>query len=254
MEQLTLEKPFTDPDEKYTVLNSNEEYCFEVHNLRSGKTYIVNPFIKICDCKDFEFRTNNGSCKHIDFLQSNDRIKPLLEKYESAHAVSTKTAPIPSSTSHDSEGEQHPFAIMETRDEQQIIDDMRGRVINEYVYDFTTKDGKHVTGLSYAGVKELSSNMGSIHTDEPMILQWDNNGTNGIMAKVRAIDVRKNNARWGTAFQSWKMRLKNGMLVDDIFAVTKAISKAERNAIRKIIPEKIILEMIKEYRKGRGKQ
>jgi len=113
-------------------LNSEEELCFEVHNLRTQKIYIVNPFEKICDCPDFQYRTKNGTCKHIEFLRGHDLIKPLIEKYEAQQ----KLLP-PSHLSTFDEGmQQTPFVIMDRRDEDQILQELQGNVQN----------GKQITG------------------------------------------------------------------------------------------------------------
>ena len=253
MEQLTIEKPFTDPDEKYTVLNSNEENCFELHNLRSGKTYIVNPFTKICDCPDFQYRTNGGSCKHVDFLENNDRIKPLIEKYNSLNSpnISTITRvgiqenqteqhPI---IENDNVGEQQiPYTIMERKDENQILQEIKGNVLEEFVYSFP-QGNRTITGLSYAGVKQIALEMGSLHISEP-ILQ-ENNGT--WICKVKAIDKRRDLEVWGVSQQPKFMELRNGNKTRDDFCIQKCVSKAERNALRKLMPEKILIEMIKEW-------
>lgn len=246
MEQLLIEKPFTDPDCKYTVLNSKEKNCFEVHNLVSGKTYIVNPFIKICDCADFQYRTNGGTCKHIEFLQTDKRIIPLLEKYNTVNSK-PNTPSIPSPTNDDSEGEQSPFAIMERHDENQIMEELQGNVIKEYLYDFQ-QNGHRVTGLSYAGVVHVALKLGHIHTGEPIIQEM--NG--GYLAKVPATDMKRNVSTWGVSFQSQKMTLKDGREIPDKFAIQKVVAKASRNAMRHLFPEKIIISMIQEWQKHNG--
>jgi len=251
--EFKLDKPFTDPNELYTVLNSKEESCFEVHNLRSGNTYIVNPFAGTCSCADFKFRTNGGSCKHIDFLQDNDRIKPLLEKYEITR-VSTKGESVPSHPSVPEIVEQNmPYNLMERKDENQILQEIKGNVIEEFVYSFP-QGNRQITGLSYSGVKQIALKMGNIHCSEP-ILQ-ENNGA--WIGKVKAIDVQRNLEMWGVSTQNKFMELRNGGKVKDDFCIQKCVSKAERNALRKLMPEKIIIEMIREWQSkknngGKGK-
>ncbi|GAG36431.1 unnamed protein product, partial [marine sediment metagenome] len=166
--ELTLEKPFTDPDEKYTVLNSNEQDCFEVHNLRSGKIYIVNPFKGVCDCPDFKFRSNGGSCKHVDFLQNNDTIKPLIKKYNSINNVNLKENTPSSSNAVPEIVEQMPYSLMERKDEDQILAEIKGNVLEEFVYSFP-QGNRQITGLSYAGVKQIALKMGNIHCSEPIL-------------------------------------------------------------------------------------
>jgi len=244
MKQLTIEKPFTDPECKYTVTNSKEENCFEVHNLVSGKTYIVNPFIGVCDCADFQYRTNGGSCKHIDFLQNNDRIKPLIKEYESINNVknNVKTEVVEPEII-----EQMPYSLMERKDEDQILQEIKGNVIEEFVYSFP-QGNRQITGLSYAGVKQIALQMGNIHCEEPILQE---NGSCWI-CKVKAIDVQRNLEMWGVSVQPKFMELRNGQKLRDDFCIQKCVSKSERNALRKLMPEKIIISMIREWQKNNG--
>jgi hypothetical protein len=245
MNQLTLEKPFTDPEERYTVTNSKEPNCLKIHNLETGKTYVVNPFIGTCTCPDFEYRTNNGSCKHVDFLQNNDRIKPLIEQYKSTHiSVQRETIPSPSVPEV---VEQMPYSLMERKDEDQILQEIKGNVIEEFVYSFP-QGNKQITGLSYSGVKQIALKMGNIHCAEPILQE---NGSCWI-GKVKAIDVQRNLEMWGVSMQPKFMELRNGAKVKDDFCIQKCVSKAERNALRKLMPEKIIIEMVKEWQKNNG--
>lgn len=250
IEQFKLEKPFTDSDEKYTILNSQEKNCFELHNLRSGKTYIVNPFISICDCPDFQYRTNGGSCKHLEFLQNNDRIKPLVEKYDSINVknndVSVKILN-PSNSSNPEIVEQMPYSLMERKDEDQILSEIKGNVIEEFVYSFP-QGNRQITGLSYAGVKQIALQMGNIHCEEPILQE---NGSCWI-CKVKAIDVQRNLEMWGVSVQPKFMELRGGQKLRDDFCIQKCVSKSERNALRKLMPEKIIISMISEWQKNNG--
>lgn len=254
MEELTIEKPFTDIEKKYTVLNSDEKNCFELHNLVTGRTYIVNPFKEICDCPDFTYRSNGGRCKHITFLQDNERIKPLIEEYNSKNPNDTKNNSEISNNVQTEVVEQLPYALMERKDEDQILQEIKGNVLEEFVYSFP-QGNKQVTGLSYAGVKQIALKMGNIHCEEPILQE---NGSCWI-SKVKAIDVQRNLEMWGVSVQRKFMELRDGRKLRDDFCVQKCVSKAERNALRKLMPEKIIIEMIKEWQKnnksggGKGK-
>ena len=254
--EFKIEKPFTDRDEKYTVLNSKEKDCFEVHNLVSGKTYIVNPFKEICTCPDFldsYGSVNNGdkkTCKHIDFLSNDKRILPLIEKYDSVNSKNNDsnsglTSVVPEVVDQDNV----PYSLMERKDENQIMDELiRGNVIKEYVYDFK-QNGREIVGLSYSGVVHVALSMGHIHTGEPVIQEM--NG--GYLAKVPATDIKKNVSTWGVSFQPKKMKLRDGSEIDDKFAIQKVVAKASRNAMRHLFPEKIVLELINSWRKNHGK-
>jgi len=54
---------------------------------------------------------------------------------------------------------------------------------------------------------------------------------------------------WGVSVQPKFMELRSGQKIRDEFCIQKCVSKAERNALRKLMPEKIIIEMIKEWQK-----
>lgn len=247
-----IEKPFTDPNEKYTVTNSKETNCFKLHNLESGKTYIVNPFQKICDCPDFQYRADGGSCKHIDFLRDNKNIKPFIKEYQekkqNTRVRHAENINVPEVVERDN----MPYSLMERKDEDQILSEIKGNVLQEFVYSFPQGNRK-ITGLSYAGVKQIALEMGSLHVCEPILLENDGNW----IAKVKAIDVHRNLEMWGVSSQPKKMTYKNGVEVDDDFCIQKAVSKAERNALRKLMPERIIIEMVKEWQQknngGRSK-
>jgi len=256
MEQLTIEKPFTDPDCKYTVLNSKEKNCFDVHNLVTGQIYTVNPFVKTCTCPDFSApygRVNNGdkkTCKHIDFLQNNDRIKPLIKKYDSINNVNLKeNIPSPPSANVPEIVEQLPYSLMERKDENQILQEIKGDVIEEFVYSFP-QGNRQITGLSYAGVKQIALKMGNIHCSEPILQE---NGSCWI-SKVKAIDVQRNLEMWGVSVQPKFMELRDNRKIKDDFCIQKCVSKAERNALRKLMPEKIIISMIREWQKNNGRK
>jgi len=247
MEQLILEKPFTDSQERYTVTNSKEENCFKVHNLESGKTYVVNPFKKLCSCSDFEYRTRGGTCKHIEFLRDSKWIIPLIEKYNSINVknnVNLKDTPNPPNIPALEVAEQMPYVLLERKDEKQILEELKGNVIKEYVYDFE-QNGRQITGLSYAGVIHVALRMGHIHTGEPIIQEM--NG--GFIAKTQATDMKRNLSMWGVAFQPKTIQFRTGGKIEDQFAITKVVAKSTRNALRKLFDEKIVIEIINQYRK-----
>jgi len=260
-EQLLLEKPFTDPSELYTVTNSKEQDCFNVHNLETGKTYTVNPFKGFCSCPDFEYRSNGGSCKHIEFLRNDKRILPLIKKYDSFNSVdppkesnkpNNPNPPNPTNSTTPEIVEQLPYALMERKDEDQILQEIKGNVLEEFVYSFP-QGNRTITGLSYSGIKQVALKMGNIHCEEPILQE---NGSCWI-GKVKAIDVQRNLEMWGVSTQAKFMELRDGRKIRDEFCIQKCVSKAERNALRKLMPEKILIEMIKEWQKqnngGKGR-
>jgi len=146
-----------------------------------------------------------------------------------------------------SEDEKEKFELMERRDEGQIEKAILGEYLEEFIYDFTTRDGHRVTGLSWVGVKEIAARMGHIRCDEKPEIR--DQGDSWLVI-VKAEDRLRDSSRWGVTTQSKTMRLKSGNIVDDAFAIQKAMSKAQRNAIRQLIPEKWIQQLIDRFLKG----
>jgi len=153
------------------------------------------------------------------------------------------------------------YEMMEARDEEQILAEIKGNIITEMFYSFKI-GGKEVTGVSWVGTKEIARRYGSVRMDFVELLDLGDDW----MAVVRATDTRSDTGMLGTSLQAKTMEVhdvdaagkwlkaSDGSWVThrepDRFASTKAISKAQRNAIRAIIPEKYLLEMYLLFKKG----
>jgi hypothetical protein len=66
---------------------------------------------------------------------------------------------------------------------------------------------------------------------------------------MKATDTRRGTSLLGTATQPKIMSTRGGEKPDR-FAYTKAVSKAQRNAIRAIIPERFLVEMYEQFKEG----
>ena len=144
-----------------------------------------------------------------------------------------------------SNSEIDKFAAMEALDESQIVEEIKGHVIEKYFYEFG-----NVTGISYAGIKWLKSKMAN--QGDPITIdsiQKEEN-ENEISYTVSAKRVFTNEVMYGVSSCPKIMELKNGEKKLDPFARQKALSKAQRNAIRNFIPEIAIQEGYKEWKKG----
>jgi len=137
---------------------------------------------------------------------------------------------------------QDDFREMELRDEQQILAEIKGAYLQEFVYDFTVGSRK-VTGLSWAGVKEIAYRMGGVRVDD---LDIQDKGEYWIVT-AKAVDVTRNASRFGVSTQSKTMKLRSGESMPDDFAVQKAVSKAQRNAIRALIPEVFVKTCLEQF-------
>lgn len=142
------------------------------------------------------------------------------------------------------------LAEFDRLDEEQILAEMQGDLLNVYVYSFQ-QDGQTVEGLSWAGVKEAARNYGGIQVEPvtPLQVMDDPNERGKVWTCiVKAIDVRTASSRMGAASQPTKMKKRDGTLRDNDFAMQVCLSKAQRNAIRALLPEELIVRLIKAAR------
>lgn len=141
--------------------------------------------------------------------------------------------------------EAEEFKALETRDDEQILAELKGELIQEYVYSFPM-GGREVVGLSYAGVKAIAQSRGNIKVSMPEI---EDRGDFWLV-KCLAEDTRWGLQMPGVSIQHKKMKIR-GELVDDDFCLQKAVSKATRNAIRGVIPESVALKLVADFIKGK---
>ena len=143
------------------------------------------------------------------------------------------------------ENKNQAFDIMNQRDDSQVLLEIQGSFMEEFVYSFKTKEGQ-VTGLSWVGTKEVARQMGNISVEDCEILEKSET----YLVKCKAKDIARNVTMFGVAEQSKKMRFKSGEEQVDLHALSKCVSRAQRNAIRGLIPEIFIKKMIEQYLKG----
>jgi hypothetical protein len=124
------------------------------------------------------------------------------------------------------------FQEMDRRDEAQILQEMRGELLREFVYSIRI-DGRDVTNLSYAGIKEAIRRHGQIEILE--VRKEEDDREYRVLVRVRdhvhSIDVL------GAATAE-----KNKP-----FAWVLAHNKAERNAFSKLLPAKLYATLIEEW-------
>ena len=124
------------------------------------------------------------------------------------------------------------FQEMDRRDENQILAEMRGEQLQEFVYSIGL-EGRTVTNLSYAGVKEAIRRRGHV---EILDYKVDENEEE-YRALVR---IRDHENQIDVLGASTAEKAKP-------FAYTLAVNKAERNAFTKLIPAKWIATLIHEW-------
>ena len=127
--------------------------------------------------------------------------------------------------------------VIDHVDDQSIVEMMTGQTIQDYVYSFK-QGGKVVEGLTLAGINEAANRRGGIQVKEINYHETDHSW----MATAEAIDTITGNSRYGAYEQPKKMGSR-----PDPFAFTKAIHKAQRNAIKQLLPVPVIREVLNFY-------
>jgi hypothetical protein len=127
------------------------------------------------------------------------------------------------------------FQLSERQDETQIISEMRGEFLDQFIYRINLH-GREVVNLSYAGIREAVRRRGGAeileyHVDD---VEDEFRATVKVRDHVNQLDV----VGASTCKKSQP------------FAYTMALNKAERNAFRKLVPEKLLALLIQEYQKS----
>lgn len=137
---------------------------------------------------------------------------------------------------------EEDFRMIERFDEEQIENEIQGKMIEQMFYSFDS-GGRKVIGISYAGVKTIAMKKGSFETKDLRVIDGGNEWCAVVVIedKVRKLSLP------GGASQMKEMVLRDGSKVRDNFAFAKAISKATRNALRALIPEEYIKQLYRIY-------
>ena len=172
------------------------------------------------------------------------------------HPPSEQLAPINDAAARDA------FRAMALADEQQVVDEMQGRALDVMVYSFQPKGSNApVTGLSWKGIREVVRTLNARGytrlkiAKEPRPVFEDvltEEGDPAWQVAVYAEDERNGGGSWGVAAQPKAMKLRNGSTKPDPFAKTKALSKAQRNALESLLPAQLV-EALKAQYHGEGR-
>ena len=144
------------------------------------------------------------------------------------------------------QAEVEAYRQMDALDEQQIIDEQKGHVIDQYFYSFTVA-GREIIGSSWAGIKFIASKMASLGHPIAVSELVIEEGQDSYKARAKAKDLATGEERWGVAEQP-KVDEKGRR---NMFAYPIAASKAQRNAIRTFVSEVVIQEGYREWKKKR---
>jgi hypothetical protein len=147
------------------------------------------------------------------------------------------------------EDEGDLYRVMDRADEALILEEIQGNTLATMLYSFP-QQGNVVTDLSVKGVQEiirLLNERGGAKigiADTPPVIQETEDSWR---VMVRAQDGRTGVGRWGIAEQPKMMERNNKSPLKDKFALTKALNKAERNALAKMIPEQFKQTVIAQF-------
>lgn len=136
------------------------------------------------------------------------------------------------------------YEVVDQVDDQAIIELMTGQTIQDYVYSFK-QGGRTVEGLTLAGINEAANRRGGIQVEDVTYEEREHSW----IAVAKATDTLTGSSRYG-AYEQAKMMGSR----PDPFAFTKAVHKAQRNAIKQLIPVPVIREVLNFYlhRKTQG--
>ncbi len=142
----------------------------------------------------------------------------------------------------------------ELSDDAIIEQELMGDVLPYFIYSFK-QGGGSVTGLTVKGVSEVvrrlnrdkKSGYNIRINPKHLTIERDveQDGQKGVSVAVYAENLIDGNSAWGIKFEAYKKTGRNGQYTNE-FAVEKALSKAERNAKRKLIPETAATKMIEK--------
>ncbi len=186
------------------------------------------------------------------------KAKPVKEKKPKAQKVMRGDIVV-----HNPTNPSQSFVVAsEFADDEAIEADLMGKAMESYVYSFCEYgckepcNHKKVTGLTVSGVNEMSrlltkkkdSGIKIRIIPDSIKIERDveQEGDKGVSVVLIAENMLTGETAIGAKFEPYKKTGRKGKY-DNTFALEKAVSKAERNAKRKLIPEKMAIEMIKKF-------
>ena len=129
------------------------------------------------------------------------------------------------------------YEVLDRVDDQAIVEMMTGQAIQDYVYSFK-QGGKTVEGLTLAGINEAANRRGGIQVDD---VKYEEREQSWLVI-AKATDTVTGSSRYGAYEQAKRMGSR-----EDPHAFTKAIHKAQRNAVKQLLPVTVIKEVLNFY-------
>jgi hypothetical protein len=160
-----------------------------------------------------------------------------------------------------------PFEVMERVEDEAVLQELRGEVVESLVYEFVDHEGRRVIGLSKAGVDRVASEMalkGEVLRELDFELFTDPDSVTAVIKAGRfAVSQDGREVLLETVFGSkrqprrrevyvkgkdGKPVIRDGQpvkrLEEDPFVVEIAMAKAARNAKRRLMPESLIAKVV----------
>jgi len=139
------------------------------------------------------------------------------------------------------------FEEMERYDESQIVEEVRGHItLPKFFYEL--KNG--TVGISWIGIKALASYMSKNGAPISIVHVEREETEDAYRFTATARLLSTGEERFGVSEQPKMMKLSDGREIKDPFALQKALSKAQRNAMRIFIPESAIEEAFQRWKSG----
>jgi|10_taG_2_1085330.scaffolds.fasta_scaffold02887_15 hypothetical protein len=127
-------------------------------------------------------------------------------------------------------------------DDRAIINAMQGAAIEDYAFSFK-QGGKLVEGLTLEGINEAANQRGGIDVE---LISVDEEDT-CFKAMVKATDTLTGSARIGAYLQPKEIQLRTGGVKVNEFAYTMAVHKAQRNAVKQLLPVPVLKRVLAHY-------
>ena len=153
---------------------------------------------------------------------------------------------------------------IEQKDENQVMAELAGETVEEYVYETQVWDARkkqkvRKVNLSWVGTREVARNRGNIILDTPDITETEDSWR----FVVRATDLLRNFTVFGGCHQLKQMKVNDveegtgvitgSHLETDDYSFQKGLSKSQRNALKLCIPGEYAARMIDRFLRASGK-
>lgn len=211
-----------------------EDGFFEVKK-DDGTVYTTNPHEGLCDCPDMRFRSKER-CKHIDLiLEAFPEVKEEIEEREKLRSEVTEKKPA-----------LIEFTPIDRWDSREVMARLTDEVIRKYyVYEFE-REGKTLTGVTADCATDLAHWIGGIEEVDSHVMETKDK----YMAKVTVRDNTRDFTVSGVAeAEKW---FSGGR--PNRHAAKIAYRKAQRNALRRLIPKQIEEIIIQRYKDLKSKE